>query len=518
VKKHEHHQPTTKKQQPQPTPYTKQQPPAASKINKPKLPAKKSSTKANNEFSKADPSRWKVTEQKYAGSAQYATIGKQQVIKGHSIQKGIQTFKAQPDVYVAMTYQTSCLQWPLEQQQYTLIHRDGTSGYAPQGVSPQGWMTVLLQTYQRLPPFPNDELPAKNRDKYTDNMSHNRMKLHSKNNVPIMPGRGMGVGDTPSLKIIGDVDPSDIKQGSVGDCWLLSGISSLAEFDGAVKKLFRKTPNLEKRPLDGPNMYTVTLWDLKTWKEVDIMIDERLCVMADGSRRLLASQPSDDSELWVCYLEKALAAHCGGWDKITGGQCTHAWALMTGCREQYMIQRLANGKYGCHAKFNPNTRKWSDDANSPHDCNGSMWRAAWPKVGNGGDATKDLDQDEMFLQLCAWDKVNYIMGASTEGTSDKHSTGGMVDNHAYSVIECRRNVAGSGFDLLKVRNPWGKGEIEDGMFDDDGPGWDRYPQVKKAINPVVADDGIFWLTKQEFFKIFKTLYLSASNMTEFLED
>ena len=263
----------------------------------------------------------------------------------------------------------------------------------------------------------------------------------------------MGVGDTPNLKLIGDVDPSDIKQGSVGNCWMLSGISSLAEFDGAVKKLFRKTPHLDKRPLDGPNMYTVTLWDLKTWKEVDIQVDERLCVMADGSRRLLASQPSDDGELWVCYLEKALAAHCGGWDKITGGQCTHAWALLTGCREQYMITKTASGKYGCHAKLNPNTGKWSEHANSPRDCDGGMWRAPWPKVGGGGSADLDLDQQDMFLRLCAWDKVNYIMGASTDGTSDKHSTGGMVDNHAYSVIECRQNVAGSGIDLIKVRLP-----------------------------------------------------------------
>ena len=69
-----------------------------------------------------------------------------------------------------------------------------------------------------------------------------------------------------------------------------------------------------------------------------------------------------------------------------------------------------------------------------------------------------------------------------------------------------------------VRNPWGKGEIEDGEFDDDGPGWDRYPQIKALLNPVVADDGIFWVTKQEFFKFYDTIYVSASNMTVFKED
>ncbi len=56
------------------------------------------------------------------------------------------------------------------------------------------------------------------------------------------------------------------------------------------------------------------------------------------------------------------------------------------------------------------------------------------------------------------------------------------------------------------------------MFDDDGPGWDQYPQIKKALNPVVADDGIFWVTKEEFFKFYGTFYLSASDMTAFLED
>ena len=69
---------------------------------------------------------------------------------------------------------------------------------------------------------------------------------------------------------------------------------------------------------------------------------------------------------------------------------------------------------------------------------------------------------------------------------------------------------------IKVRNPWGRGEIERGKWDDDGPGWDEHPQVKAAIRPVAADDGIFWLSKSEFFQYFPTIYLCAADMTGFL--
>jgi hypothetical protein len=41
------------------------------------------------------------------------------------------------------------------------------------------------------------------------------------------------------------------------------------------------------------------------------------------SGNLLGSKPSvDDEELWVCYLEKALAIHCGRWDKDQGSMHT----------------------------------------------------------------------------------------------------------------------------------------------------------------------------------------------------
>ena len=33
--------------------------------------------------------------------------------------------------------------------------------------------------------------------------------------------------------------------------------------------------------------------------------------------------------------------------------------------------------------------------------------------------------------------------------------------------------------------------MEDGEFDDNGPGWEKYPEIKAQLNPVIADDGIF---------------------------
>ena len=144
-----------------------------------------------------------------------------------------------------------------------------------------------------------------------------------------------------------------------------------------------------------------------------------------------------------------------------------------------------------------------------------MWPNDWPEEGGGGRYDKELTQEELFMKMCAWDDVNFIIGAACTG---KTGDAGLVDNHAYSVLECHNDVAGTDVDLIKVRNPWGKGEIDDGQFDDDGPGWDQYPQIKAELNPVAADDGIFWVTKQEFFEFFSTIYLSASNMTEFVED
>lgn len=164
-----------------------------------------------------DDSRWKLREQQFNGSVQFKEVGKQEVVEGQSVEKGIETFKANPAKYVAMIYQTNMLtnKWPAASCMYTLIHRKDTISYEPKGVSPTGQQTILMHDYERLPPFPDNVLPKAHRDKYTDNMTHQGRLIHTPTRVPILPGRGMGVCDAPNLKIIGDVDPSDIAQGAV---------------------------------------------------------------------------------------------------------------------------------------------------------------------------------------------------------------------------------------------------------------------------------------------------------------
>jgi Calpain family cysteine protease len=153
-----------------------------------------------------------------------------------------------------------------------------------------------------------------------------------------------------------------------------------------------------------------------------------------------------------------------------------------------------------------------------HSCPLNFKPIEWPKVGGGGELGLEISEDELFTKMYAWDLENYIVGASSKLTTAEDAASGMVRNHCYAVIEARRQVAGTDIDLFKVRNPWGHGEIEKGMFRDTGPGWKKYPQIQKLLNPVVADDGIFYLTKTEFFEFFDHIYLSASNMTEFKED
>lgn len=169
-------------------------------------------------YLRADPSKWRYMDLEFEGSYSGVKLGKEENVKGKSIKEAMEMFRKKPKKYVALTYQTKALDWNVAQQEYNLIHRKNTENFQADLV-PNGWMTLLLHKYEALPSFKNDVLPKEHHDKYTDTIKWNNRIIHSSNNKFLLPGRGMGVADTPNIKIIGDVDPSDICQGFVGDCW-----------------------------------------------------------------------------------------------------------------------------------------------------------------------------------------------------------------------------------------------------------------------------------------------------------
>lgn len=78
--------------------------------------------------------------------------------------------------------------------------------------SAEGGFTHLVATYVVLP-----ELDDVKPDKVTDEVLHSTGYQGRKLAAPLHPGRGKGCGDVPTLNLLKNVDPFDVRQGNVGD-------------------------------------------------------------------------------------------------------------------------------------------------------------------------------------------------------------------------------------------------------------------------------------------------------------
>ena len=64
----------------------------------------------------------------------------------------------------------------------------------------------------------------------------------------------------PDVTLFGDngVTPGDLRQGSIGNCWVMSGASAVAEVPGRIEKLFLNNSNsLNANGIYGVNIYAL---------------------------------------------------------------------------------------------------------------------------------------------------------------------------------------------------------------------------------------------------------------------
>lgn len=105
------------------------------------------------------------------------------------------------------------------------------------------------------------------------------------------------------------IDPGDILQGRIGDCYFLSAIAGLAEYSDRIKYIF---PNLE---INKNGIYMARVLHHGVLKEV--VVDDYFPVSKkDGN--VMGANPSGGNEIWVMILEKCWAKLFGSYEAIDG--------------------------------------------------------------------------------------------------------------------------------------------------------------------------------------------------------
>jgi hypothetical protein len=109
-----------------------------------------------------------------------------------------------------------------------------------------------------------------------------------------------------------------------------------------------------------------------------------------------------------------------------------------------------------------------------------------------------VDKDKAMHLLSGHAHGVLLQGASSDaGGSEEELGHGLYSGHAYSINDCRKTSCGEV--LVQLRNPWG-GHEWTGDWNDKDPRWTE--ALKRELNQTDKEDGMFWMSIQDFAKHF----------------
>eukprot|EP01064_Diplonema_japonicum_P011744 TRINITY_DN19195_c0_g2_i1.p1 TRINITY_DN19195_c0_g2~~TRINITY_DN19195_c0_g2_i1.p1 ORF type:complete len:795 (+),score=182.23 TRINITY_DN19195_c0_g2_i1:73-2457(+) len=260
-----------------------------------------------------------------------------------------------------------------------------------------------------------------------------------------------GTGLKPTL-FVDKIEPNDIDQGALADCYLMGALASVAEFEHLVRSMFEDQQDPEL------GCYRITLCKNGWWQTV--IVDDFL--PCSGSKPAFARNREEPNELWVCLVEKAYAKLHGSYAAIQTGSCTRAMSDLTGCPARLF------------------------------DLKEDMWQTL-------------LDNDNKeFLQILGTPGKNLmnvpedLHTVAEKAMWDKYQSVGLITEHSYSLITVK--LTKDGHKLCMIRNPWGNDKEWKGKWSDSDKSWT--PAMKKECGFVAQDDGSFWMEWADVVKWF----------------
>ncbi|XP_069811300.1 calpain-13-like isoform X2 [Dendropsophus ebraccatus] len=239
----------------------------------------------------------------------------------------------------------------------------------------------------------------------------------------------------------------DIMQGEIGDCWVLSVVGSLTLHRKFLENVVPKDQEFTHKYA---GIFHFRFWQYGEW--VDVVVDDRL-PMLNGS--YLSVQPRVSNEFWPSLLEKAYAKLRGSYQNLHWGFISEAMVDFTG---------------GVQMDFNL--------TKPPPDLRDIVLAAV---------------------------RSRSLMGCTTPGdlhTGNAELQNGLIQGHAYTVTDGTQiEYSNRSEDIVRVWNPWGKGEWN-GRWSDESSQWDRVrPEIRKKLN-VDRNDGEFWMSCPDFMQNF----------------
>ncbi|KAL6874847.1 cysteine proteinase [Trichoderma novae-zelandiae] len=279
--------------------------------------------------------------------------------------------------------------------------------------------------------------------------------------------RVVEIFDKPQFYIEGPT-ANDVRQGRDGDCWLMSALCTLSNKKGLIERLcvahdqqvgvygfvFYRDGEWISEIVDDFLYLTKSDYDEKHWERVLFDELERINpeeayrkVYQSNSSALYFAQCQHPQETWLPLLEKCYAKAHGDYAAIEGGYGGEGIEDLTGgVTSEVFTTDILDREY--------------------------FWKEELLKV------------NEDFLFGCSTGVWGVNWGERK----------GILELHSYSI---QKAVDIDGKRLLRLKNPWGKGEWK-GPWSDGSKEWT--PEWLEKLDHRFGDDGDFWIAYEDLLQ------------------